>query len=107
MVRLNLIGKGKRFCLKKSFMRYGASTALAGIGLSGCRRPVAKIVPYADSVEWMVPGKSVYYATSMPRLGGSTPIIAKVHEGRPIHLQGNPLHLHPRDQLTHLLLPQF
>ena len=78
---------------RRSFMRYmGASTALAGIGLSGCRRPVAKIVPYADSVEWMVPGKSVYYATSMPRLGGSTPIIAKVHEGRPIHLQGNPLH---------------
>ena len=78
---------------RRSFMRFmGASTALAGIGLSGCRRPVAKIVPYADSVEWMIPGKSVYYATAMPRLGGATPIIAKVHEGRPIHLQGNPLH---------------
>ncbi len=78
---------------RRSFMKYmGASTALAGIGLSGCRRPVAKILPYADSVEWMVPGKAVYYATAMPRLGGATPLIAKVYEGRPIHLMGNPLH---------------
>ena len=78
---------------RRSFMKYmGASTALAGIGLSSCRRPVGKILPYADSVEWMVPGKAVYYATAMPRLGGATPIIAKVYEGRPIHLMGNPLH---------------
>ena len=78
---------------RRSFMRFmGASTALAGIGLASCRRPVGKILPYADSVEWMVPGKAVYYATAMPRLGGATPIIAKVHEGRPIHLQGNALH---------------
>jgi len=78
---------------RRSFMRFmGASTALAGIGLASCRRPVGKILPYSDSVEWMVPGKAVYYATAMPRLGGATPVIAKVHEGRPIHLQGNPLH---------------
>ena len=78
---------------RRSFMRFmGASTALAGIGLASCRRPVGKILPYSDSVEWMVPGKAVYYATAMPRLGGASPIIAKVHEGRPIHLQGNPLH---------------
>ena len=85
--------EGDNSVSRRSFMKYmGASTALAGIGLSGCRRPVAKILPYADSVEWMVPGKAVYYATAMPRLGGATPIIAKVHEGRPIHLMGNPLH---------------
>ena len=78
---------------RRSFMRFmGASTALAGIGLTSCRRPVGKILPYSDSVEWMVPGKAVYYATAMPRLGGASPVIAKVHEGRPIHLQGNPLH---------------
>ena len=85
--------EGEDSVSRRSFMRYmGASTALAGIGLSSCRRPVAKIVPYAGSVEWMVPGKAVYYATAMPRLGGATPLIAKVYEGRPIHLQGNSLH---------------
>jgi molybdopterin-containing oxidoreductase family iron-sulfur binding subunit len=85
--------EGEDSVSRRSFMRYmGASTALAGIGLSSCRRPVAKIVPYAGSVEWMVPGKAVYYATAMPRLGGATPLIAKVYEGRPTHLQGNSLH---------------
>ncbi|RZO13091.1 MAG: 4Fe-4S dicluster domain-containing protein [Verrucomicrobiaceae bacterium] len=85
--------EGEDSLSRRSFMRFmGASTALAGMGLASCRRPVGKILPYSDSVEWMVPGKAVYYATAMPRLGGATPVIAKVHEGRPIHLQGNPLH---------------
>ncbi len=78
---------------RRRFMRLmGASTALAGLGMAACRRPVGKILPYAGSVEWMVPGKAVYYATAMPRANGATPIVAKIHEGRPVHLQGNPLH---------------
>ena len=70
----------------------GASTALAGMGLAACRRPVGHIVPYAKSVEWVVPGKPLLYTTAMPRLGGCTPMVATTHEGRPTHLQGNPLH---------------
>ncbi len=78
---------------RRRFMRLmGASTALAGLGMAPCRRPVGKILPYAGSVEWMVPGKAVYYATTMPRASGATPVVAKIHEGRPTHLQGNPLH---------------
>ena len=78
---------------RRRFMRLmGASTALAGLGMAACRRPVGKILPYAGSVEWMVPGKAVYYATTMPRASGATPVVAKIHEGRPTHLQGNPLH---------------
>ncbi len=78
---------------RRRFMRLmGASTAFAGLGMAACRRPVGKILPYAGSVEWMIPGKAVYYATAMPRAAGATPIVAKIHEGRPTHLQGNPLH---------------
>ena len=78
---------------RRRFMRLmGASTALAGLGMAACRRPVGKILPYAGSVEWMIPGKAVYYATAMPRASGATSIVAKIHEGRPTHLQGNPLH---------------
>lgn len=78
---------------RRRFMRLmGASTALAGLGMAACRRPVGTILPYAGNVEWMVPGKAIYYATAMPRLGGATPLIATIHEGRPTHLQGNPLH---------------
>ena len=60
--------------------------------MAACRRPVGHIVPYANSLEWMVPGKPLLYTTAMPRLGGCSPIIATTHEGRPTHLEGNPLH---------------
>src|SRR5687768_4998952 len=34
----------------------GASMALAGLGMAGCRRPEAHIVPFSKAVEWTVPG---------------------------------------------------
>ena len=70
----------------------GASLALAGFGLSGCRRPEAYLVPYSKSVEWIIPGKNVFYATSMPRRRGAMPLVACTTEGRPIKLEGNALH---------------
>ncbi len=77
---------------RRSFLRLmGASMALAGIGLSGCRRPEAYVVPYTKSVEWLIPGKSVLYTTSMPGSLGGLPLIATTYEGRPTKLEGNPL----------------
>ena len=81
----------ERDASRRSFLKLmGASTALAG--LAACRRPEAYIKPYAKSPEWIIPGKPLYYATSMPRQGGSTPIVVTSFEGRPTHLAGNPLH---------------
>ena len=78
---------------RRGFMKFmGASTALAGLGMAACRRPVGHIVPYVKSVEWIIPGKPLLYTTAMPRIGGCTPLLATTHEGRPTHLQGNPLH---------------
>ncbi len=78
---------------RRSFLRVmGGTGALAGLGLAGCRRPEATIRPFTEHVEWMVPGRSLFYATAMPRLGGCTPLVATTYEGRPTHLQGNPLH---------------
>jgi MoCo/4Fe-4S cofactor protein with predicted Tat translocation signal len=77
---------------RRNFLRLmGASMALAGIGLSGCRRPEAYLVPYTKSVEWLVPGKAVLYTTSMPGPAGGLPLIATTYEGRPTKLEGNPL----------------
>src|ERR1700747_3332393 len=77
---------------RRNFMRLmGASLALAGVGLSGCRRPESYIVPYTKSVEWLIPGKAVLYATSMPTRSGGLPLIATTFEGRPTKLEGNPL----------------
>lgn len=78
---------------RRSFMKLmGASTALAGFGMAGCRRPEKYLVPYTKAVEWVVPGKALYYASAMPRLGGCAPVVATTHEGRPTMLKGNALH---------------
>ena len=56
---------------KRDFMKLlGASMALAGIGLTGCRRPEAYLVPFNKGVEWTIPGKFLYYATAMPLAAG-------------------------------------
>jgi MoCo/4Fe-4S cofactor protein with predicted Tat translocation signal len=77
---------------RRNFVRLmGASVALAGVGLSGCRRPESYIVPYTKSVEWQIPGKAVLYSTSMPTRLGGLPLVATTFEGRPTKLEGNPL----------------
>jgi MoCo/4Fe-4S cofactor protein with predicted Tat translocation signal len=76
---------------RRGFLRLmGASMALAGLGMAGCRRPEAFLVPYTKSPEWIVPGKALQYATSMPRRFGGVPLLATVVDGRPIKLDGNP-----------------
>src|SRR5471030_1251776 len=76
---------------RRGFMQFmGASIALAGLGLTGCRRPELHLVPYSKGVEWQIPGNALHYATSMPRRGGAIPIIATSYNGRPTKLEGNP-----------------
>ena len=78
---------------RRSFLQLmGGSMALAGIGLTGCRRPEAYLVPFTQGVEWTIPGKFLYYATTMPRRNGAMPLIATTSDGRPTKLEGNPLH---------------
>jgi len=76
---------------RRGFMQFmGASIALAGLGLTGCRRPELHMVPYSKGVEWQIPGNALHYATSMPRRGGAIPLIATTYNGRPTKLEGNP-----------------
>ena len=78
---------------RRDFMKLmGASMALAGLGLTSCRRPQLHLVPFTKSAEWTIPGKFLYYATAMPRRTGAIPLIATTVDGRPIKLEGNPLH---------------
>jgi molybdopterin-containing oxidoreductase family iron-sulfur binding subunit len=78
---------------RRDFMKLmGASVALAGIGLTSCRRPELHLVPFTKSAEWTIPGKFLYYATAMPRRTGAIPLIATTVDGRPVKLEGNPLH---------------
>ncbi|BCX49321.1 molybdopterin oxidoreductase [Haloferula helveola] len=78
---------------RRSFLKLmGASTALAGFGMAACRRPESHILPYAQAPEWVIPGKATYYATSMPRAHGATPMVVTSFEGRPTKLAPNTLH---------------
>jgi molybdopterin-containing oxidoreductase family iron-sulfur binding subunit len=80
---------------RRTFMKLmGASLALAG--LSGCqfalRQPEQKVVPYVRLPEGVIPGKPLFYATSMSQGGFGYGIVAETHEGRPTKLEGNPSH---------------
>ncbi len=78
---------------KRDFMKLmGASMALAGVGLAGCRRPEGYIVPFNKGVEWTIPGKFLFYATSMPIRQGAMPLVVSTVDGRPTKVEGNPLH---------------
>jgi molybdopterin-containing oxidoreductase family iron-sulfur binding subunit len=73
----------------------GASLALAGVAtIPGCRRPEHHIMPYSREVpEDVIPGKPLYYATSMALPGGGAEgLLVETHEGRPTKIEGNPLH---------------
>ncbi len=76
---------------RRNFLQImGASVALAG--LSACRKPVQKIMPYTRQPEHMVPGQPLYYASAIPFRGNLTGIVVETHEGRPTKIEGNDLH---------------
>ena len=78
---------------RRSFLQLmGASTALAGLGLAACHRPEKHLVPFTQSNEWAIPGKPLFFATSMPRRSGYLPLVVTTHDGRPTKIEGNPLH---------------
>ena len=78
---------------RRNFLKLmGASVALAGFGLTSCRRPEAHLVPFTKSVEWTIPGKPLFYATAMPRRTGAIPLVVTTYDGRPTKIDGNPLH---------------
>jgi molybdopterin-containing oxidoreductase family iron-sulfur binding subunit len=85
------LNEAERENSRREFLKImGASVGM--MGLASCRRPLVNILPYTQHVEWMIPGKSLLYATTMPQNGGAVPLVVTTHEGRPTHLSGNPLH---------------
>mgnify|MGYP001818154382 FL=1 len=69
----------------------GASLALGG--LTACtRQPLERIVPYVEQPESLVPGKPMFFASSMPLDGYARPLLVESHMGRPTKVEGNPDH---------------
>ncbi|BCM17953.1 TAT-variant-translocated molybdopterin oxidoreductase [Mesorhizobium sp. J8] len=67
----------------------GASLSLAG--LAACSK-AESIVPYVRQPEILIPGKPVYYATTLSSDGFGIGAIVESHEGRPTKIEGNPDH---------------
>ena len=69
-----------------------ASFLLAGVGITGCRRPEEKIFPFGKQPENYIHGVPQYYATAMPTRTGAVPLLARSNDGRPTKVEGNPQH---------------
>ncbi|MGF1449056.1 MAG: TAT-variant-translocated molybdopterin oxidoreductase [Opitutales bacterium] len=79
---------------RRSFLKLmGASFALAGLGVSGCRRPEKYLVPYSrapEHIEQVIPGIPNFFATSYPQGKSNLPLVVESHENRPTKVEGNP-----------------
>ena len=64
--------------------------SLAGIGLAGCRRPDAYVVPFNKGVEWTIPGKFLFMQRRCRCGRARCPLIVSTVDGRPTKIEGNP-----------------
>ena len=79
---------------RRSFLKLaGASMALAGLTLGGCRRwPEEKLAPYSTNPRGRLPGVPEQYTTAMEIGGVAMPLLVTSYDGRPIKIEGNPSH---------------
>jgi molybdopterin-containing oxidoreductase family iron-sulfur binding subunit len=77
---------------RRNFLKLmGASLALGG--LAACtRQPTEHITPYVRQPEELIPGRPLFYATSMTMNGVAKGVLAESHEGRPTKIEGSPEH---------------
>ena len=60
---------------------------------TGCSRaPVQRAIPLLSQPEEIVPGRSLFYASTCAGCSAGCGLLAKVRDGRPIKLEGNPQH---------------
>lgn len=80
---------------RRGFLKLmAASFGLAGMGMTGCRRPEHVILPHGKSPEELIPGVPAYYSTARPTPTGFIPLIVESHDGRPTKIEGNPSYIH-------------
>ena len=83
-------GDSDKWARREFLKLMGASMALTTA--AGCiRRPVQKIVPYVKQPEEVIPGVSNWYTSTYFDGQEGLGLLIKSREGRPVHIQGNPL----------------
>jgi molybdopterin-containing oxidoreductase family iron-sulfur binding subunit len=77
---------------RRDFLQVAGFAAFAAAA-TGCNRaPVQKAIPMLIQPEQLVPGTSLHYATTCGGCSAGCGVLAKVRDGRPIKLEGNPEH---------------
>ncbi len=88
-----LKGSGTNQSRRKFLQLAGASMALAGITLTGCRRwPKENVVEQTSRPQGRIPGVPEQYASAFELGGYAQPLLVSSYDGRPIKIEGNPLH---------------
>jgi molybdopterin-containing oxidoreductase family iron-sulfur binding subunit len=81
---------------RRNFLKLmGASMVLGGLTLTGCApaRPEHEaIIPYVREPENLIPGKPLFFASTVVVGGVGTGIVIETHEGRPHRVDSNPNH---------------
>src|SRR5215475_2999382 len=73
---------------RRSFMKILAVTSAAAAGCADL--PTRQLMPYVIPDENVIPGVPSFYASVCRECPASCGVVARVHEGRVIKLEGNP-----------------
>lgn len=68
----------------------GSSLALAGCGNTDVQSGVEIIMPNVHPEDFVVPGLSVFYASTCTQCGSACGVMGRVREGRVLKMEGNP-----------------
>ncbi|MBI1305343.1 MAG: 4Fe-4S dicluster domain-containing protein [Bacteroidetes bacterium] len=75
---------------RRDFLKF-FGFSVSAVALAACNKaPIKYAIPYIEKPETVTPGMPLYYATNCGVYNEGFPILAKVREGRPIKLDGNP-----------------
>src|SRR4051812_22607095 len=75
---------------RRDFLKFSAAASALLTG--GCTGPLEPIVPFAHQPELTLPGVPRFYASAATLLGYAEGLLIETNEGRPVKVEGNPLH---------------
>lgn len=83
---------GPRQFRRRDFLKATGFTLGVAFATGCSRAPVQRAIPLLSQPEEMVPGRSLFYASTCAGCSAGCGLLAKVRDGRPIKLEGNPEH---------------
>ncbi|MBZ5573979.1 MAG: TAT-variant-translocated molybdopterin oxidoreductase [Acidobacteriia bacterium] len=84
--------RGPRQFRRRDFLKATGFTLGVAFATGCSRAPVQRAIPLLSQPEEVVPGRSLFYASTCAGCSAGCGLLAKVRDGRPIKLEGNPQH---------------